>query len=258
VTVIDPFVALRAATKRYRIADRDVVALDAVDLDVAPGEVVCVLGPSGSGKTTLLRVLAGLETLDGGEALQAGRPIRAPDRSRALVFQDHALFPWLTVAENVAFGPRVRGATAGLDRTVARTLALVGLDSFADALPRQLSGGMAQRVAIARALANDPEVLLLDEPLAALDVGTRLELQDELARILAEQRLTAVVVTHDFDEALVLADRIVILSPSPGRVARRLRVDLPRPRDRASEALLRLRAQLVTAVLGASRGGKAA
>lgn len=251
-------IALRGATKTYRISGRTVVAFEGLDLEIAASEVVCILGPSGSGKTSLLRVLAGLEPLDEGEALHDGRPIRSADPSRALVFQDHALFPWLTVAENVAFGPRVRDETAGLDRRVADLLALVGLRGFERAVPRQLSGGMAQRVAIARALANDPEVLLLDEPLGALDVGTRLGLQDELARILQTEQLTALIVTHDLDEALVLADRIVIFGPAPGRIARHIAVRLPRPRDRASEALLRLRAGLVSAVLTTSRGGKAA
>jgi sulfonate transport system ATP-binding protein len=253
-----PRIVLRRATKRYLAGGRAVVAFDAVDLEVGSGEVVCVLGPSGSGKTSLLRILAGLEPLDEGEALHDGRPIAAPDPSRALVFQDHALFPWLSVAANVAFGPRARGATAGLDRRVAELIALVGLDGFERALPHQLSGGMAQRVAFARALANDPDVLLLDEPLGALDIRTRSDLQDELARILRAEGLTAVVVTHDLDEALVLADRIVILSASPGRLARHIAVPLPRPRDRASEGLLRLRALLVAAVLDTRTGGKAA
>lgn len=253
-----PRLALHRATKRYRLQGREVVAFDGLDLEIAAGEVVCLLGSSGSGKTTLLRVLAGLERLDAGEALHDGRPIRSPDPSRALVFQDYALFPWLSVADNVAFGPRVRRTTAGLDRRVAELLALVGLDGFKRARPHQLSGGMAQRVAVARALANDPEVLLLDEPLGALDPRTRLELQDELARILQAERLTALVVTHDFDEALVLADRVVVFGPPPGRIARQIVVPLPRPRDRASEELLRLRGTLVSAVRAAWPGGKAA
>ncbi len=243
-----PRLALHRSTKRYQARDRIVVAFERLDLEVAAGEIVCVLGPSGCGKTTLLRVLAGLERLDEGVALHEGQPIETPDPRRALVFQDYALFPWLSVAENVAFGPRVRRATDGVDRRVAETLALVGLTGAARARPRELSGGMAQRVALARGLANDPEVLLLDEPLGALDAQTRLELQDELARILSARRLTALVVTHDFDEALVLADRILVLSPAPGRVAREIAVPLSRPRDRASEELLHLRATLVSAV----------
>lgn len=253
-----PRLALRRASKRYRVPGRLVAAFEGLDLEIAAGEVVCLLGPSGSGKTTLLRVLAGLEPLDEGEALHDARPIRSPDPSRALVFQDYALFPWLTVAENVAFGPRVRRATDGLARRVADLVTLVGLDGFERARPRQLSGGMAQRVAVARALANEPEVLLLDEPLGALDPRTRLDLQDELSRILQGQRLTALVVTHDFDEALVLADRVIVFGPPPGRIAREIAVPLRRPRDRASEELLHLRGALVSAVRAAWPGEKAA
>lgn len=253
-----PCLALRRATKRYRVSGREVVAFEELDLAVAAGEVVCLLGPSGSGKTSLLRVLAGLEPPDGGEALHDGRPIRSPDPSRALVFQDYALFPWLSVAENVAFGPRVRGMTDHVERRVEQLVAVVGLQGFEHARPRQLSGGMAQRVAVARALANDPEVLLLDEPLGALDAQTRLELQDELERILQAQRLTSLVVTHDFDEALILADRIVVFGPPPGRIASEIAVPLSRPRDRASEELLHLRSELVSAVRMAWTGRKAA
>ncbi len=243
-----PRLSIHGATKRYRRSGRSVVAFERLDLELAPGEVVCLLGPSAAGKSTLLRVLAGLERLDDGAALHDGRPIARPDPARALVFQDYALFPWLSVAENVSFGPRVRRDTADLGRRVADLLALVGLDGASAARPRELSGGMAQRVALARALANDPDVLLLDEPLGALDAHTRLDLQDELARILAARRLTALVVTHDFDEALVLADRILVLTPAPGRVAREIRVPLARPRDRASSDLLALRAALVSTV----------
>lgn len=246
-----PHIALRHATKRYTTRRGVVTAFDDLDLAAHRGEVVCLLGPSGSGKSTILRVLAGLERLDEGDAVAAGAPIAGPDHHRALVFQDYALFPWLSVAENVAFGPRARGATDGLEGRVADLLALVGLSGTGKARPRELSGGMAQRVALARALANEPDVLLLDEPLGALDARTRLELQDELARILIARGLTAIVVTHDFDEALVLADRVLILSGSPGRVVREIAIDLPRPRDRASDALLRERAALVMAVRSA-------
>lgn len=246
-----PHIALRRATKSYATRRGIVTAFEDLDLAVRRGEVVCLLGPSGSGKSTVLRVLAGLERLDSGEAVAGGAPITGPDHRRALVFQDYALFPWLSVADNVAFGPRVRGATEGLERRVAELLALVGLSGVSQARPRELSGGMAQRVALARALANDPDVLLLDEPLGALDVRTRLELQDELARILVAKGLTALVVTHDFDEALVLGDRVLILSGSPGRVVGEIDLDLPRPRDRASHALLQSRAALVTAVRSA-------
>jgi len=250
--------SLAQATKSYPGPTGRIPVFGRLDLEIGAGEVVCLLGPSGCGKSTLLRVLAGLEPLDGGHALTGGEEIRGPDPRRSLVFQDFALFPWLSVADNVAFGPRARGRTAHLERRVRELLELVGLAGFEHAAPRSLSGGMAQRVALARALANDPEVLLLDEPLGALDVQTRLELQDAVARILRASGVTALVVTHDFDEAVVLADRVIVLGPRPARVVREIRVALPRPRERASLDFERVRARLVAATAEAFTRGRAA
>ncbi len=250
--------ALHNASKTYRAPTDPIRVFHRFVLAVAPGEVVCVLGPSGCGKSTLLRVLAGLEALDEGSALFEGATIAGPDPRRALVFQDFALFPWLSVADNVAFGPRVGGRGDGLERRVRELLELVGLAGFERAAPRSLSGGMAQRVALARALANDPQVLLLDEPLGALDVQTRLGLQDAVAHILSTRHLTAVVVTHDFDEAVVLADRIVVLGPRPARIVAEIPVTLPRPRERASAEFQLARAGLVSATSEAFAGGRPA
>lgn len=245
MTTEDHPLALRRATKTYPAPAGRLSILDGIDLTVHRGEVVCVLGPSGCGKTTLLRVLAGLERLDGGLALADGAEITGPDPRRALVFQDFALFPWLSVADNVAFGPRVRRAA---EADVHGLLGLVGLTGFEHARPRALSGGMAQRVALARALANDPEAILFDEPLGALDLQTRLELQDVVERILTTKRLSALVVTHDLDEALVLGDRVVVLTRRPARISREIEVALPRPRDRASLAFAAVRTELAGAV----------
>lgn len=250
--------SLAQATKSYPAPSGRIPVLARLDLEVAAGEVVCLLGPSGCGKSTLLRVFAGLEPLDGGVAHFGGEEIRGPDPRRALVFQDFALFPWLSVAENVAFGPRALGRTEGLEQRVTALLELIGLAGFASAAPRSLSGGMAQRVALARALANVPEVLLLDEPLGALDVQTRLELQDAVARIVHASGVTALVVTHDFDEAVVLADRVIVLGRRPAHVVREIAVTLPRPRDRGSHEFEGVRARVVAATSEALTTGRAA
>jgi NitT/TauT family transport system ATP-binding protein len=215
-----------------------VVALDRVSLEVAAGEFLCVVGPSGSGKSTLLRVLAGLLRQTSGTVHIAvdrpGTPLTA------MVFQEHALLPWRTVLDNVAFGPENRGV--GRDEREARArqmLAMVGLTRFARHYPHQLSGGMKQRVGIVRALANDPEVLLMDEPLASLDAQTRTLMQEELLRIWATLGKTVVYVTHSLEEALLLGDRVVLLTARPGRVSQVFPVDLGRPRGldvRASPA----------------------
>ena len=250
--------SLAQASKSYPTAAGPTPVFAGLDLEIAAGEVVCILGPSGCGKSTLLRVLAGLDRLDDGRALCDEIDIEGPDPRRALVFQDFALFPWLSVAENVAFGPRVLGRTQDLERRVNELLELVGLAGFADAAPRSLSGGMAQRVALARALANKPEVLLLDEPLGALDVQTRLELQDAVAHIVQASGVTAVVVTHDFDEAVVLADRVIVLGRRPAHIVRDLAITLPRPRDRGSHDFERARARVVAATSEALARGRAA
>ena len=213
-----------------------VVALESVSLDVAEGELLILLGPSGCGKSTLLQIIAGLEPLSSGEirfpAAGAGNGKRT-----SMVFQDYALFPWRTVLGNVSFGPEVRGvARATRDANAHRLIELVNLKGFEHRYPHELSGGMRQRVALARALANDPKILLFDEPLAALDAQTRRVLQDELLRIWAETGKTFIYVTHSLTEAVLLGSRIVLMSTSPGRVKRIIDVPLPRPRHLTGRA----------------------
>jgi ABC-type nitrate/sulfonate/bicarbonate transport system ATPase subunit len=223
---------VRNLHKVFQGESKDVVALQDINLSIRPGEFVSLLGASGCGKTTLLRIIGGLERRFVGEALLDGRPIAGPGRDRGFVFQDHRLLPWLTIEANVGFG---LGHLPKKERTeiVKSHLALVGLEAFAKSYPSQLSGGMAQRAAIARALATEPEILLLDEPLGALDALTRLYMQEEIEKIwLAKPGLTVVMVTHDVDEALYLSDRVVVLSPRPGRIKRILEIGLPRPRPR--------------------------
>lgn len=226
-------------------------ALRDATLSVAPGEFVCLIGASGCGKSTLLRLMAGFETPTAGHLTMQGRPITGPGPDRGMVFQDYGLFPWLTVRGNIAFGPRSRGLAAPeiADRA-ARFLAMVGLDRFADAYPHQLSGGMKQRVAIARVLANDAALVLMDEPFGALDAMSRERLQTELLQLWAATNLTIVFVTHAIEEALLLADRVVLMSPGPGRIIGETRVDLPRPRDVASPEFNALRRTLTDALHG--------
>ncbi|MBF6076882.1 ABC transporter ATP-binding protein [Nocardia beijingensis] len=216
-----------------------------VSLRIEAGQFVALLGPSGCGKSTLLRLLAGLERPSRGVLRADGAPIDGPDPHRALMFQDPTLFPWRTVEQNVALGPQARGTLAE-DRTrVTEALTLVGLDGFRDAYPAQLSGGMAQRVALARALVNRPRLFLLDEPLGKLDALTRATLQTEITRLWQEDEFTAVLVTHDVDEALRLADRVVVFSARPGKVVRDVPIELPRPRAHDDPEYLRLRREIL-------------
>jgi NitT/TauT family transport system ATP-binding protein len=233
-----PKVAVREVSVTYESHGQRVAALDRISLEVAAGEFLCVVGPSGSGKSTLLRILAGLLRQTAGsvhiEADRPGTPLTA------MVFQEHALLPWRTVLDNVTFGLENRGvARAAREARAREMLALVGLTRFAGQYPHQLSGGMKQRVGIARALASDPEVLLMDEPLASLDAQTRAIMQEELLRIWASLGKTVVYVTHSLEEALLLGDRVVLLTARPGRVSQVFAVDLGRPRGlevRASPA----------------------
>jgi NitT/TauT family transport system ATP-binding protein len=221
----------RQVVKSFPAAGGPVTAIDRFDLTVADGEFVCIVGPSGCGKSTFLRILAGLVEATSGEVrIEPGEERGKPLNS--VVFQEYAIFPWKTVLQNVAFGPRMRGVPRREREEVARGwLAKVGLSSFADYYPAQLSGGMKQRVSIARALANDPEVLLMDEPLGALDAQTRLVLQEELLRIWEEHRKTVVYITHSIEEAVLLGDRVVIMTAHPGRNKTEFTVDIPRPRS---------------------------
>jgi NitT/TauT family transport system ATP-binding protein len=207
------------------------------DLDVADHEFVCLLGPSGCGKSTLLNIVAGFLAPSSGTVLVDGRPVTAPGADRGVVFQEYVLFPWLTVAANVEFGLVLKGLPAAeRRRTVVRYLDLVGLGAHAEKFPVQLSGGMKQRVAIARALANNPAIILMDEPFGALDAQTREVLQDELSRIQRVEHKTILFVTHSIREAVYLADRVVVITSAPGRIKQVFPIKLPELRDRfASE-----------------------
>ena len=237
-------------TKRYQDpAGRERSALVDVALDVSAGEFVCLLGPSGCGKTTLLNLLAGFERATSGRVLAGGREVTGPDPTRICMFQGYALFPWRTVQANVEYGLEVRGTPRRRRAAIAaELLELVGLGGHRRHRPHQLSGGMQQRAALARALAVDPDCLLMDEPFGALDAMTRARLQEEVARIALERRKTVVFVTHDVDEAVFLADRVVVMAAGPGRVHRIVGVPLPRPRARTSAAFLAVRAQTVQAL----------
>lgn len=239
-------VSIRDLSKSFSINGRSVDVLRGVNFDVRSGECLAIVGASGSGKTTLLRVLAGLEAADRGSVLVDGRPIAGVGPERAVIFQEPRLLPWLSVLENVAFGLEVRGiARKKAQERAARYVALVGLKDFTDAYPKQLSGGMAQRVGIARALTIQPEILLLDEPFGALDAMTKITMQEELTRIWHEENVTMVVVTHDLEEAIYLADRVLILPVSRTDRMRTIDIDLPRPRDRSEERFVRYRQELL-------------
>jgi sulfonate transport system ATP-binding protein len=216
--------------------------LDNIQLDIAPGEFISIVGASGCGKSTLLRLILGLDEEYDGRILLDGKPIEGTGLERGIVFQDHRLFPWLNVEQNVAVGLKNSPLSPAQKRdTVREHIELVGLQDFIDAYPHQISGGMAQRVAIARGLVNRPSVLLLDEPLGALDALTRARLQGELQNIWAKEKITMILVTHDVDEAVFLGDRVVVMQPNPGRIRRILDIDLPRPRNRSDSRFIALR-----------------
>jgi NitT/TauT family transport system ATP-binding protein len=229
----------------FVINGEKLAVLDNVNLSVKPGEFIALLGPSGCGKSTLLRLAAGLETPRKGHLFEEGVPITEPDPSRILVFQDPTLFPWRTVRANVATGLEARGLIKTHGHRVDEALRIVKLEKFANAYPNQLSGGMAQRVAIARALVNDPHLLLLDEPFGKLDSLTRLGLQQELTKLWQDAGFTAILVTHDVEEALLLANRIVVFSDRPARIVHEVSVDKPYPRRRDDEDLVHLRQELL-------------
>jgi NitT/TauT family transport system ATP-binding protein len=223
----------------------DVLALRDVSFTVEDHEFCCLLGHSGCGKTTLLNIMAGFEATTGGRITLDGAEIGPPHWSRTMVFQDYALFPWLTIERNIAFGLEVKGVPeAERARIVAEQVKLVGLSGFETRLPHQLSGGMKQRVAIARALAVDPQVALLDEPFAALDAQNRSLLQDELVRIAQATRKTMVLITHSIDEAIKLSDRIIVMTKRPGTVKANLKIDIPRPRAEDDPQVIALKKQL--------------
>ncbi|ASU41340.1 ABC transporter [Herbaspirillum sp. meg3] len=225
----------------FKLPNGVLQVLDDISLTVEPGEFVALLGPSGCGKSTLLRLVAGLEPATTGQVLQNAEKITRPDPSRIVVFQDPTLYPWRKVWDNVALGLQARGLLKEQRQRVDDALALVGLSEFADAFPHQLSGGMAQRVALARALVNDPQLLVLDEPLGKLDSLTRLQMQSELVSLWQRNGFSALLVTHDVEEALFLANRVIVFSDRPARIRAEIKVDLPYPRHRGDPRLAELR-----------------
>jgi len=239
-------ITVRSVSKTFRTAaGSQVRALDGISLTVAAGTLVSLVGPSGCGKSTLLRLVTGLDSPTSGELRMGNDLITGPSAERGLVFQDPNLFPWLTVRRNIQAGLVARGVLREGRQEVDTFLRLVGLESFANVYPHHLSGGMAQRVALARALVNHPKVLMMDEPLGALDAFTRMRMQDEVLRLWESRGTTMLLVTHDIDEAIYMSDRIVMMSPRPGRVERIIEVRLPRPRRRNDPAFLALRTEIL-------------
>ena len=244
-------IRVEAVGKRFG----DFQALEGAELRVNEGEFICLIGASGCGKSTLLRILAGFEQATSGVVLVSGREVAGPGPDRGMVFQDYGLFPWLSVRDNIGFGPAARGLPkVEIRDKVDHFIDMIGLSRFADSYPHQLSGGMKQRVAIARVLANDARVVLMDEPFGALDAMTRERLQDELLELWARTKLTVIFVTHAIEEAILLADRVVAMQPGPGRIVSDTRIDLPRPRDVASAEFNALRRVLSAELHGTETG----
>ncbi|MFY7960941.1 MAG: ABC transporter ATP-binding protein [Elsteraceae bacterium] len=253
-----PILELKGVSKEFILQDQSILALSGADLTVRKGEFLCLIGASGCGKSTLLRIVAGFEKATSGEVLMWGKPVTGPGPDRGMVFQDYGLFPWLTVRQNIGFGPAARGlAKAVVKETVDRFVDIVGLGKFADAFPHQLSGGMKQRVAIARVLANDAEVLLMDEPFGALDAMTRERLQEELLDLWRKTSLTVLFVTHSIEEAVYLSDRVVVMAPGPGRIESEELIGAARPRDVTSPDFNEAR-RLLSSKLHSHHGRKAA
>jgi len=237
-----PILRVNSVQKVFAAADGAIEALRDINLTIEKGEFVCLLGASGCGKSTLLRIVAGFEKATRGSVTVYGLEVDRPGPDRGMVFQDYALFPWLTVRQNISFGPRYRGIpTVDIASITERFLAMVGLTAFAERYPHQLSGGMKQRVAIARVLANDTDILLMDEPFGALDALTRGKLQEELIDIWQSTKLTVIFVTHSVEEAVLLADRVIVMTAGPGRVDCQIKIGLLRPRDVSSPEFNALR-----------------
>lgn len=238
--------SIRNLSKRYQVKGKQINVLDNINLDVKPGEFISIVGSSGCGKSTLLRLIVGLETQYDGKLLLDDEPITGPSLNRGIVFQDHRLFPWLTVEQNIALGLENAGMPESQKRgLIQEHIELVGLKGFEKAHPYQLSGGMSQRAAIARGLVNRPEILLLDEPFGALDALTKVHLQNELQRIWLHEGITMIQVTHDVEEAVFLGDRVVVLASRPGRIKHIVPVPLAHPRDRTHPEFVRIKQEVL-------------
>lgn len=239
-------IEVRNVVKRFpQEGAADITVLNDINLEFKSGEFISLIGPSGCGKSTLLRLIAGLIKTDGGELLLDGEAIAGPGYERGLVFQDPTLFPWKSIYENIAFGLRARGIYRQEKNLIPEFFKLVGLEGFEKSYPHHLSGGMAQRASLARALVNRPKVLLLDEPLGALDAFTRMNMQDEILKIWEQQGMTTVMVTHDVDEAIYMADRIIVMSARPAKIEEVISVEMGRPRQRSDPDFLGLRAKIL-------------
>jgi NitT/TauT family transport system ATP-binding protein/sulfonate transport system ATP-binding protein len=252
-----PTLTINRLSKYFDVKGGSVEALRDINLTINKGEFVCLIGASGCGKSTLLRIIAGFETASAGTVEMYGTPIAGPGAERGMVFQDFALFPWLTVKQNIGFGPRQRGlAKDKIDEIAKRYTDMVGLAKFADYYPSQLSGGMKQRVAIARVLANDADILLMDEPFGALDALTREQMQQELLEIWQRTKATVVFVTHSVEEAVVLADRVVVMTAGPGRIENNSRIELARPREVSAIDFNRVRRDITERITSHLTTGK--
>ena len=238
-------ISIKEVNKVFRTDERELVALKDIDLEIPSGQFTCLLGPSGCGKSTLLNAVAGFALPTSGSIVANGGQVTGPGPDRGMVFQEYALFPWMTVEENVAFGLQIKGTDKGeIEATVGKLLGMLSLSDFRKRYPKDLSGGMRQRVAIARVLALDSPVMLMDEPFGALDALTRRNLQDELLRIWAELKKTIIFVTHSIEEAIYMAERIVVMTYRPGTVKRDIAVSLPRPRDPSAPEFNALKREL--------------
>ncbi|HEU4372265.1 MAG TPA: ABC transporter ATP-binding protein, partial [Telluria sp.] len=241
----DTHIIISGVSKVFQSGERELVALNGIDLEIPRGQFTCLLGPSGCGKSTLLNAVAGFSLPTSGTISCDGQPVIAPGPDRGMVFQEYALFPWMTVEDNIGFGLQIKGVgKAEIRQRVDALLAMLSLSDFRTRFPKDLSGGMRQRVAIARVLALDSPIMLMDEPFGALDALTRRNLQDELLRIWAELKKTIIFVTHSIEEAIYLADRIVVMTYRPGTVKRDIMVELPRGRDPASPEFNALKREL--------------
>lgn len=239
--------SLEHVSKSFAKIEHDTVthALDDINLSLKKGEFVSLLGPSGCGKSTILRLVAGLIPPTQGQVMAEGKKIEKPGPDRGMVFQAPTLFPWLTVEDNVAFSLKLKNDFKADDTRVAKMIKMIGLENFKDDYPGQLSGGMAQRVALVRALIAEPNILLLDEPLGALDAFTRMNMQDEILKIWQERKQLILMVTHDVDEAIYMSTRVIVMTPNPGKIRDDINIELPYPRERASDEFIEYRKKIL-------------